>query len=83
MKRIKKFRNQSAEYACGRMKDLLISERIHCSQQKIMLLKYDLIHTVKRYFKVNEEHVKIEISPDPLCITVQFPVINIRNDDLC
>ena len=82
MRSISKIRNQSAEYACDRMKVLLTSERIHCSQQKINLLEKDLIHTVKRYFKVEEEQVRIEILQEPLTIHVKIPVLNIRNEDL-
>ena len=82
MKRISKIGNQSAEYARGRTKVLLTSERIHCSQQKINLLKKDLISTVKRYFKVEEEQVTIEISQEPFLIHVKIPVGKIRNEDL-
>lgn len=83
MKHLKKNRNQSAEYACDRMKCLLTTERIHCSHYKIKLLKKDIINVTKRYFKIEEEQVKIEVSQEPIVIHVKIPVTNIRKEDLC
>lgn len=82
MKLLNRIRNQSAEYASDRMKVLLTSDRIHCSQQKINLMKQDVLQTVKRYFKIKEEQATIEISKEPLIIHIRIPLIKIRNEDL-
>ena len=78
----KRKKNRSAEYACGRMKVLLTSDRIHCSQQKINLMKQDVLQTVKRYFKIKEEQATIEISQEPFILHIRIPVVKIRNEDL-
>ena len=77
-----RIRNRSAAYASNRMKHLLTSDRIHCSQQKINLLKQDILQTVKRYFRIQEEEATIEISQDSFILHIRIPVIKLRNEDL-
>lgn len=78
-----KISSRSAVQALDRMKILLTAERIHCSHQKINLLKKDLIYLLKKYFKIDEEQLKIEISQEPFVIHIKIPVKNIRTDDVC
>lgn len=82
MRKISRFRSHSAEYACGRMKLLLTSERVDCSQQMINLVKEELVHTVKQYFTVKEEEVSLEISQETLTLHFKVPVTKIRNENL-
>ena len=75
MKSILREKRRSAGYARDRMKLLLISERIECSPQMIKLLRSDLIHTVKKYVVVEEDHVRVKISKYPAVIMAYIPVL--------
>ena len=60
MKRIGIFKKKtSGSIAKDRLKILLISDRINCSPQTLNLIKQDLIHSISKYMRIDEEHVEI------------------------
>ena len=76
MKAFFRDKKRSAGYARDRMKLLLLSERIDCSPQMMQMLKSDLIHTVKKYFTIEEEQVKLKITQEPAVLYVYVPVLD-------
>ncbi len=67
--------NRSAGYARDRMKLLLVSERINCSPQMMEMLRNDLIHTVKKYFLIEEDKIEIRITDEPLALNTKIPLL--------
>ena len=82
MKAFFKEKKRSAGYARGRMKLLLISERIDCSPQMMKMLRNDMIHTVKKYLTIDEEQVKIQITQEPAVLHAYIPVLNKKDNRL-
>ena len=74
-------KGRSAGYARDRMKMLLVSERIDCSPQMIKMLRNDLIHTVKRYVKIEEEQVRIGISQNTVVLHEERPLCQKKDKD--
>ena len=74
MKKRAKGSDRSAGYARDRMKLLLASERLGCSPQMMKTLKNDMIHTVKKYIRIEEEQVRLGISKDPCTLYAAFPL---------
>ena len=81
MKSFSQIKGRSAEYARNRIKLLLVSERIDCSPQMIKMLRNDLIHTVKRYVKIEEEQVRIGISQNPVVLHAEIPLCQKKDKD--
>ena len=73
MKAFFKEKKRSAGYARDRMKLLLISERIDCSPQMMKMLRNDMIHTVKKYLTIDEEHAVLH---------AYIPVLNKKDNRL-
>lgn len=67
-------KERSAGYARDRMKLLLVSERIDCSPQMMIMLKNDLIHTIKKYIIIDESQVSIRITQEPAVLHADIPV---------
>ena len=61
MKAFFRDKKRSAGYARDRMK---------------LLLKSDLIHTVKKYLTIEEEQVKLKITQEPAVLYVYVPVLD-------
>ena len=72
-------RKRSAGYAKDRMKLLLVSERIDCSPQMMKMLRSDLIHTVRKYVRIEEEQVQLKMAQEPPVLYVKIPVQMKRN----
>ena len=67
-------KNRSAGYAKDRMKLLLVSERIGCSPQMMIMLKNDLIHTAKKYIAIDDTQVSIRITQTPMVLHADIPL---------
>ena len=67
-------KNRSAGYAKDRMKLLLVSERIGCSPQMMIMLKNDLIHTIKKYIAIDDTQVHIHMSQNPPVLHADVPL---------
>lgn len=57
------------------MKLLLVSERMNCSPQMMEMLQNDLIHTVKKYFLIEEDKIMIQITNEPLALNTKIPLL--------
>lgn len=67
-------KKRSAGYAKDRMKLLLVSERIGCSPQMMIMLKNDLIHTAKKYIAIDDTQVSIRITQTPMVLHADIPL---------
>lgn len=56
------------------MKLLLVSERIGCSPQMMIMLKNDLIHTAKKYIAIDDTQVSIRITQTPMVLHADIPL---------
>lgn len=54
-------RKSSGEIAKNRLKILLISDRIQCSPRTLELIKGDLIKSISKYMKIDEESTEVII----------------------
>lgn len=47
--------------AKGRLKILLISDRVNCSPQMMELLKNDISKVISKYMKIDEQQMEVQI----------------------
>lgn len=67
-------KHRSGLIAKDRLKLLLVSERIDCTPQMMIMLKNDMVQTVSKYFSVEDKKVKINFSKDPLTLSACIPL---------
>ena len=62
--KIKNFlrRKKSNEIAKDRLKILLISDRVNCSQEMLELIKQDIAKVISKYMKIDAQSMEIQIS---------------------
>lgn len=73
---LRRTRATSKNVAKDRLKVLLLSERMECSPQMIMMLKNDVIHTISKYVSIDEEHVVLQMSQTPLVLSATIPLLS-------
>lgn len=57
------FRKKSSrEVAKDRLKILLISDRVNCSQEMMEMIKNDIAKVISKYMKIDTESMEIQIS---------------------
>lgn len=66
-------RNSSA-IAKDRLQLLLVSERIDCSPNMLIMLKNEMIQTANKYVVVDENKVAITYSQSPDMLVAKFPL---------
>ena len=55
-------RKSSCEVAKDRLKILLISDRVNCSQEMMELIKADITKVISKYMKIDVENMDIQIN---------------------
>jgi len=55
-------RKSSREVAKDRLKILLISDRVNCSQEMLDLIKQDIARVISRYMMIDAQNMEIQIS---------------------
>lgn len=71
---------KSSSVAKERLKMILISERIDCTPQMMLMLKNDVIRTVSKYIPVDEEQVKIKFTQRPSGLKAMIPIHTTKDD---
>lgn len=66
----------SGNVAKDRLKLLLLSERMECSPQMIMMLRNDVIHTISKYVTIDEEHVVLQMTQMPRALSATIPLVS-------
>ncbi len=65
----------SGNLAKDRLKLLLLSERMDCSPQMILMLRNDVIHTISKYVPIDEEHVILQMTQTPPALSATIPLM--------
>lgn len=73
---LRRKQSASGNLAKDRLKLLLLSERIDCSPQTIIMLRNDVIHTISKYVTVDEEHVILQMTQTPPALSATIPLIS-------
>lgn len=55
-------RKKSNEIAKDRLKILLISDRVNCSQEMIEMIKQDIVKVISKYMKIDSKSMEIQIT---------------------
>ncbi len=55
-------RKKSNEIAKDRLKILLISDRVNCSQEMIEMIKQDIVKVLSKYMKIDSKSMEIQIN---------------------
>lgn len=55
-------RKKSREIAKDRLKILLISDRVNCSQEMMEMIKNDIAKVISKYMKIDAKSMEIQIS---------------------
>ena len=64
----------SSAVAKNRLKLLLVSERIDCTPQMMLMLKNDMKQAVGKYFSVEENDIEIQFTKDPAVLSAKIPI---------
>lgn len=72
-------KRNSSKIAKDRMKLLLISERMNCSTQMLVMMQNDFQKTAARYFSVADSGVTFEIKGQPPVLSVCIPIQTKKN----
>lgn len=68
-------KHPSREFAKNRLKTVLLSERIDCSAQMLVMMQNDLIQAVGKYMPVDAKHVKFRFVPEKHTLEAFIPVL--------
>lgn len=71
-------KHTSREFAKDRLKTVLLSERIDCSAQMLIMMQNDLIQAVGKYIPVDEQHVKFRFIPEKQTLEAVIPVLHMQ-----
>lgn len=55
-------RKSSREIAKDRLKILLISDRVNCSQEMMEMIKNDIANVISKYMKIDTKSMEIQIT---------------------
>ena len=55
-------RKSSKEIAKDRLKILLISDRVNCSQEMMEMIKHDIAQVISKYMKIDTQSMEIQIT---------------------
>lgn len=55
-------RKSSRQIAKDRLKILLISDRVNCSQEMMEMIKNDIAKVISKYMKIDSENMEIQIN---------------------
>ena len=55
-------RKSSRQIAKDRLKILLISDRVNCSQEMMEMIKNDIAKVISKYMKIDAESMEIQIT---------------------
>ena len=55
-------RKSSKEIAKDRLKILLISDRVNCSQEMKEMIKHDIAQVISKYMKIDTQSMEIQIT---------------------
>lgn len=69
-------KHPSKEFAKNRLKTVLLSERMDCSAQMLIMMQNDLIQAVGKYIPVDTQHIKFRFVPETHTLEAVIPVLH-------
>ena len=84
------FRKKSSrEVAKDRLKILLISDRVNCSQEMMELIKADIAKVISKYMKIDADNIEIQINTrgarsgrDKPSLYANIPIVDVSTSDV-
>ena len=55
-------KRSSCQIAKDRLKILLISDRVNCSEEMLQMIKADITKVISKYMKIDSKHMDVQIS---------------------
>ena len=74
-------KHPSKEFAKNRLKTVLLSERMDCSAQMLIMMQNDLIQAVAKYIPVDAQHVKFRFVPEKHTLEAVIPVLQTKEKE--
>lgn len=74
--------NTSSTIAKDRLKLLVVSDRVCCSPQTMVMLKGDMIKAVGKYLPIDSANVTIGFCQSPPVLTANIPIRSIQENEL-
>ena len=85
-------RKCSSQVAKDRLKILLISDRVNCSEEVMELIKNDITKVISKYMQIDTNHMDIQIqtrsakngkgSKEPI-LYANIPILDMKAKELC
>ena len=69
-------KHPSREFAKDRLKTVLLSERMDCSAQMLIMMQNDLIQAVGKYIPVDTQNIKFRFVPETHTLEAVIPVLH-------
>lgn len=73
--------NTSSTIAKDRLKLLVVSDRVCCSPQTMLMLKNDLIKAAGKYLPIDSSNVTIGFCQSPPILTANIPIRTVQEDE--
>ena len=74
--------NTSSTIAKDRLKLLVVSDRVCCSPQTMVMLKGDIIKAVGKYLPIDSANVTIGFCQSPPVLTANIPIRSVQEKEL-
>lgn len=71
-------RKTSRQIAKDRLKILLISDRVNCSQEMMELIKNDIAKVISKYMKIDTANMEIQISKTTPALYANIPILDLN-----
>lgn len=67
-------KHNSKDFAKDRLKTVLISERLDCTPETLLMMRNDIIQSIGKYLPIDEKNVKITYTPGPNALEAHIPL---------
>ncbi len=74
-------KKHSKDFAKDRLKTVLLSERVDCSPQLMIMMKNDIIQAVSKYLPVDEKNVNLRYVAAIHLLDAQISIHNITESE--
>lgn len=68
-------RRKSGSVASNRLKNVLLSERMDCSMDTMLMMKNDLVQAMEKYLPVDQGGVQIQFQQNPPMVLARIPIL--------
>ena len=72
------YKRHSKTTAKDRLRVLLISDRINCSQETLELMKKDIAKVISKYMKIDTANMEIQISKQAPVLYANIPILDLK-----